>query len=58
MKNMGIGMIVYRLMYEKNLVPEALHRSEIWCMQGTKRQKLSVLEIKCLTNVKDVLGLE
>ena len=58
MKNRGLGMNVKKVLYEKVVVPTVMYGSESWGMKVTERQKLNVLEMKCLRSMTGVSRLD
>ena len=58
MKNRGLAMNVTKLLYEKMDVPTVMYGSGSRGMKVTERQKLHVLEMKCLKNMTGVSWLD
>ena len=57
MKNRGLGMNVKKVLDEKVVVLTIVYGSESWGMKVTERQKLNVLEMKCLRSMTGVSQL-
>ena len=51
MKNRGLGMNVKKVLDEKVVVLTIVCGSESWRIKVTDRQKLNLLEMKCLSRV-------
>ena len=58
MKNRGLGMNVKKVLDEKVDVLIIVCGSESWCMKVTERQKLNLLEMKCLKSMTGVSQLD
>ena len=58
MKNRGLGMSVWKALYEKLVVPTVMYGSESWGMKVTERQKLNVFEMKCLRSMTGLSRLD
>ena len=58
MKNRGLGMNVKKVLYEKVVVPPVMYGSESWGMKVIERQRLNVLEMKCLRSTTGVSRLD
>ena len=56
MKNRGLGMNV-KVLDEKVVMLTVVYSSESWGMKVTERQKLNVLEMKCLRSMTGVSQL-
>ena len=50
-KNRDLGMGVKRRLYESVVVPTALYAAETWGMKTADRQRLDVLEMRCLRSM-------
>ena len=57
-RNRGLGMDVKRALYEKVIVPTVTYGSELWGMKERERQKLNVLEMRCLRSMCGVSRLD
>ena len=58
MKNRGLGMNVKKVLDEKVVVLTIVCGSESWLMKVTERQKLNLLEMKCLRSMTGVSQLD
>ena len=58
MKNRGLGMNRKKVLYEKVVVPTVMYGSKSWGVKVTERQKLNVLEMKCLRSTTGVSRLD
>ena len=58
MKNRGLGMNVKKVLDEKVVVLTIVCGSESWRMKVTERQKLNLLEMKCLRSMTGVSQLD
>ena len=57
MKNRWLGMNVKKVLDEKVVMLTIVYGSESWGMKVTERQKLNVLEMKCLRSMTGVFQL-
>ena len=58
MKNRELGINVKKVLDEKVVVLSVVYDSESWGMKVTERQKLNVLEMKCLRSMTGVSQLD
>ena len=58
MKNRRLEMNVKKVLYEKVVMPTVMYGSEAWGMKVTERQKLNVLEMKCLRSMTGLSRLD
>ena len=57
-KKRGLGMNVKKVLDEKVVVLTIVCGSESWCVKVTERQKLNLLEMKCLRSMTGVSQLD
>ena len=46
--NRGLGINMKKYLYGGVIVPAALYRAQAWGMRSAEREKVNVLEMKCL----------
>ena len=56
--NSGLEISGEKCLYERVIVPMVLYGEEAWCMRSAERRKVSVLELKSLRSLVEVLAME
>ena len=58
LSNRGQGIKAKKCLYERVIVPRALHGAEAWGMRNAERRKVNVLERKCLKSLVGVSQMD
>ena len=58
LRNRGLGIKANKCLYEGIIVPMTLYGAKAWDMRSSERNKVNVLEMKCLRSLVGVSRLD